>query len=132
MSGNDPREKLNEQLSHHIRIILKCTLPSPKYGRLLLASSPESRYPYVYPRDSSCAVQLLRRLAGSEAHYEAGPEAFELMKSMARFMKDALSDSGRWGQRYSLEGEDKSVYKQEDNMAMASPSCATTCFAPRG
>ena len=93
MSGNDPREKLNEQLSHHIRIILKCTLPSPKYGRLLLASSPESRYPYVYPRDSSCAVQLLRRLAGSEAHYEAGPEAFELMKWMP-FPIRADGDSG--------------------------------------
>ncbi len=117
MAEIDPREKLNEQLTHHLKIILKCTLPSTRHGRLLLASSPESRYPYVYPRDSSCAVHLLRRVASSEAHYDAGPQAFDLMKSMAHFMKEVFSVSGRWGQRYSLEGGDRSVYKQEDNMA---------------
>lgn len=117
MPGKENLDKLNQQLSHHMQIILKCTLPSKKYGRLLLASTPKSRYPYIYPRDTSCAVQLLRRVAGSEYHYDIEPQAFELMKSMAHFMRDVASDSGQWGQRYSLEGEDKSVYKQEDNMA---------------
>ena len=108
--------QLNDQLSHHMPIILRCTVPSKKYGRLLLASSPESRYPYVYPRDTSCAVQWLRRMAGSPFGYESGPQAFELMKSMAHFMKDSNSE-GKWGQRYSLKGEDKGIYKQEDNVA---------------
>ena len=57
--------QLNDQLSHHMQSILKCTVDSKKYGRLLLASPPESRYPYIYPRDTNCAVQLLRRVAGS-------------------------------------------------------------------
>jgi len=39
------------------------------------------------------------------------------MKSMAHFLKDALSRSGSWGQRYTLDGQDRSIYKQEDNVA---------------
>jgi len=118
MSASDKElSQLNDELSHHLQIILRCTVPSKKYGRLLLASSPESRYPYIYPRDTSCAVQWLRRVAGSPLGYESGPQAFELMKSIAHFMKDVCSESGKWGQRYSLEGEDKSIYRQEDNVA---------------
>ncbi|MFQ5926594.1 MAG: hypothetical protein ACE5MH_04075 [Terriglobia bacterium] len=108
---------LNEQLNQQMEIIVRCTAPSRKYGRVLLASPATSRYPYVYPRDSSCAVQLFRRLAGSKQGYEAADQAFELMKSMAHFMKGVVSKEGHWGQRYSLEGEDKSLYKQEDNVA---------------
>ena len=108
---------LNEQLSRHLEVILRCTAPSKKYGRLLLASPPESRYPYVYPRDSNFAVQLFRRIAGSEHGYDAAPQAFDLMKSMAHFLRDVLSQDGVWGQRYSLDGEDKGIYKQEDNVA---------------
>jgi GH15 family glucan-1,4-alpha-glucosidase len=109
--------KLNDQLSEHMDIILKCTTENKKYGKLLLASPPSSRYPYVYPRDTNCAVQLMRRLAGSTNDYDCREQAFEIMKSMAYFMKDCISEEGSWGQRYSLEGEDKSLYKQEDNVA---------------
>lgn len=109
--------KLNEQLTQQMDIILKCTISSEKYGRLLLASPPESRYPYVYPRDCNCAVQLFRRLAGSVVGYDVAGQAFDLMRSMAYFIKDVLSDSGYWGQRYGLDGCDKSIYKQEDNLA---------------
>ena len=108
--------ELNHQVKHHMEIILRCTAPSSKYGRLLLASRPTSRYPYVYPRDTSCAVQLFRRLAGSSSGYDVADQAFELMKSMAHFMKDVISPEGNWGQRYSLDGDDKSLYKQEDNV----------------
>jgi len=109
-------DTLNRQLTEHMKVILRCTVDSPKYGRLLLATPPESRYPYIYPRDVSCAVLYLRRVATSEVGYDAAPQAFELIRSIARFMKDAL-DSGGWGQRYSLEGESKGIYKQEDNVA---------------
>jgi hypothetical protein len=115
--GDRDLNQLNDQLSHHMQIILKCTVASKKYGRLLLASPPESRYPYIYPRDTSCAVQWFRRVAASPLGSDIGPQAFELMKSMAHFMKDIASDGGKWGQRYNLKGEDKSVYKQEDNVA---------------
>ncbi len=110
-------DKLNDQLNEHMGIILKCTIENKKYGRLLLASPPTSRYPYVYPRDTNCATQLLRRLAGSTNDYDCREQAFEILKSMAYFMKDCISDKGSWGQRYSLDGEDKSIYKQEDNVA---------------
>lgn len=109
--------KLNDQLSEHMDIIMKCTVENKKYGRLLLASPPTSRYPYVYPRDTSCAVQLFRRIAGSANDYDVREKAFEIMKSMAYFMKGSISEDGHWGQRYDLEGEDKSLYKQEDNVA---------------
>lgn len=109
--------KLNDQLSFHMKVLLKCTTPSKVHGPLLLASPREARYPYVYPRDTGCAVMLLRRLAGSPNGWDVGPQAFELMKSTAHFMRDTLSSAGHWGQRYSLEGEDKSIYKQEDNVA---------------
>ena len=108
---------LNDRINRHMEVILRCTSSSEKYGRLLLASPPDTRYPYVYPRDTSSAVQLFRRLARSEHGYDAGPQAFELMQSMARFLKDTLSADGCWGQRYSLAGEDKGIYKQEDNVA---------------
>ena len=100
-----------------VKIILKCTVPSEKYGRLLLASPPETRYPYVYPRDTSCAVQLFRRLVGSPAGYDAADDAFELMSSMAHFMKDVQEEDGSWGQRYHADGEGRHIYAQEDNIA---------------
>jgi len=40
--------KLNDQLNEQMDIILRCTIENKKYGRLLLASPPSSRYPYVY------------------------------------------------------------------------------------
>jgi GH15 family glucan-1,4-alpha-glucosidase len=110
-------QRLNDKLSEHMRIILKCTVPSKKYGRLLLASPPETRYPYVYPRDTSCAVQVFRRLVGSPAGYDAAGDAFELMRSMAYFIKDVQDEDGGWGQRYNMDGEARHIYKQEDNIA---------------
>lgn len=110
-------DALNDQLNGHFQIISRCMAPSDRYGRLLLASPPQTRYPYVYPRDTSSASQLFRRLAGSKYGYDVAPQAFELLKTMAHFMKDIQGKDGGWGQRYSLEGEDKSIYKQEDNVA---------------
>lgn len=112
------RTRLNDQINEHFKILRKCTVETDRYGRLLLASPPATRYPYIYPRDASSAVQLLRRIAAeSETDYDTADEAFQLMESMARFIKDVASDAGCWGQRYELTGETKSVYKQEDNIA---------------
>ena len=108
---------LNERLTAHMDTIERCTAPSRKYGPLLLASPSESRYPYMYPRDSACAAQLFRRLSGSASGYDAGPRAFALLESVARFIRDVQAPEGSWGQRYSIDGEDKSIYKQEDNVA---------------
>lgn len=108
---------LNTKLTRHMDIILRCSAPSSRFGKVLLATPPHSRYPYVYPRDTSAALQLFRRLAGSRHGYDAAPQAFALMHSMATFMRDTVSEDGNWGQRYTVEGEDRSIYKQEDNVA---------------
>ena len=117
--GNRKKElaQLNDQLSQHIEIIWRCTLESDKYGRVLLATPPNTRYPYIYPRDTSSAVSLFRRVTSSPSGYDAAPRAFELMQRMAHFFKDVFDERSGWGQRYNLEGENKSIYKQEDNLA---------------
>jgi hypothetical protein len=117
MAKEKDDQELNGKLSHHLDAILKCSVPSEKYGRLLLASPPDTRYPYIYPRDVSCAVQLFRRLAGSPDQFDAATPAFELMESMAHFLKDVQAADGSWVQRYNVAGEPRAIYKQEDNVA---------------
>ena len=109
--------ELAQQISHHLSFIAQCTIDTKKYGKLLLASPPHSRYPYLYPRDSHCAVQMLRRVAVSPHDFAEREDAYNLIASMAHFMKDARQTHGAWGQRFSLDGQDKSIYRQEDNMA---------------
>lgn len=113
--GPDP--ELDDKLSHHLRMMLECTIPSDRYGRILLATPPGTRYPYVYPRDSSCACQTLSRLAGSRVGYSCADDAYDLLRSTAEFMCDAQAEDGSWGQRYSVGGANKSIYRQEDNVA---------------
>jgi len=109
--------QLDQQISEHMGFISQCTAECESYGKVLLASPPDKRYPYVYPRDVASAVQLFRRIAGSRKGYSAGTESYSLMETMAYFLKDVQAKEGYWGQRYSLEGEDKGIYKQEDNTA---------------
>lgn len=119
MTRHSDFDQLNDQINRHMQVIHRCTLPSKEYGILLLASDPESRYPYIYPRDTSSAVQLFRRIVESDKGYDAADDALLLMRAMALFMRDVMADNGHWGQRYGVDGKDKSLYKQEDNVAHA-------------
>lgn len=110
-------EAVDDQVSFHLEVIGQCARETDRYGRLLLATPRRARYPYVYPRDCSCACQLLRRIAVSERSYEAADEAFELLRSTAEFIRDVQDEEGCWGQRYTIEGHNKSIYRQEDNLA---------------
>jgi len=105
---------LNESLSQHLDVITKCTINS-KQGTILLATFLESRYPYVYPRDSACASMLFRKIVEKDL----GPceDTFKLLKGIARFIAYVQDDNGEWMQRYGLNGQDKSIYVQEDNTA---------------
>lgn len=87
-------DSTNEQLSYHFGVMQRCTVETEKYGRLLLATPPDTRYPYVYPRDVRAAIILLRRIACSEAGYDMAKPAFDLIESTARFMKDACKATG--------------------------------------
>ncbi|MDA2919050.1 hypothetical protein MYX76_06070 [Desulfobacterota bacterium AH_259_B03_O07] len=124
---NDRLDTLNDQLNKHISIITRCSVEIEKYGPVLLSSPPDKRYPYFYPRDINCASQLLRRLSVSD--YDSSNQAFSLLKACAHFIKDFQREDGYWGQRYSLTGEDKSIYKQEDNVAHGIIICCNYLLA---
>jgi GH15 family glucan-1,4-alpha-glucosidase len=117
MNNSTNYDQLDQRITEHLGYILQCTASCKKYGRVLLASPPDKRYPYVYPRDVASAMQLFRRISGSRKGYSAAAESYDLMETMAHFIKDVQAEQGYWGQRYSLEGEDKGIYKQEDNTA---------------
>ncbi len=107
--------ELETELEAHFKIIQSCSVESKDGETILLAARPESRYPYFYPRDVACASELLAFLSTSE--YSFADDAYKLLTSLANFVLKALNNDGYLGQRYSLSGEEKSVYKQEDNNA---------------
>ena len=109
--------KLDEQLALHMEFIEQCAAEDDEGRQVLLATPPENRYLYVYPRDCSCAAQLFRRLAGSRAGYSAGPLVYRLLEDMASFIRRAQAPDGSWGQRYDLDASSKAIYVQEDNVA---------------
>jgi len=104
----------NRDINKHLDIISQCTVDTDA-GSALLATLPGSRYPYVYPRDSACASRFLYKLIISPL--KAGDIAFRLLGEIARFILHCQRDDGYWGQRYGIMGEDKGIYKQEDNVA---------------
>ena len=108
------KDKLCEKLSEHLEIIKKCSITS-EHGTVLLATILESRYPYVYPRDSACASMMFRQMA--EKDLDSNGDAFSMLKGMAKFIAYVQDESGKWGQRYGLNGQDKAIYIQEDNTA---------------
>ncbi len=105
---------LNRGIYRHLDIISQCVIDTER-GGALLATMPGSRYPYVYPRDSACASRFLFTTALSPLR--ASNTAFRLLGEIARFILHCQRDDGYWGQRYGTAGEDKAIYRQEDNVA---------------
>jgi len=106
---------LDEELSFHFNVIRKCMLET-KNGIAVYATFPTKRYPYVYPRDTAACVRYLYYLHKLE-NENYGERAFKLMEEISKFILSVQSASGRWHQRYSIEGKNMSLYKQEDNTA---------------
>ena len=102
-----------KELRYHLDIIEKCKKQGPK-GTALLATLPGKRYPYVYPRDAASCSRFLAKLSQVS---EFKKESLDLLEGMARFILSIQRDDGYWGQRYRLNGEDASIYRQEDNIA---------------
>ena len=88
------KDKLCEKLSEHLEIIKKCSITS-EHGTVLLATILESRYPYVYPRDSACASMMFRQMA--EKDLDSNGDAFSMLKGMAKFIAYVQDESGKWG-----------------------------------
>lgn len=108
------KDKLCEKLSEHLEVIKKCSIQTEQ-GTVLLATILESRYPYVYPRDSSSASMLFRQMV--EKDLDSNGDAFNILNGMAKFIAYVQDESGKWEQRYGLNGQNKAIYVQEDNTA---------------
>ncbi|XVH31909.1 glucoamylase [Haloferacaceae archaeon DSL9] len=82
-------------------------------GAVPLASDPDNRYPYAYPRDIASITRawLLALRAGIDPN-----RCCERIVDAARFIL-AVGDDGRWYQRYDLDGTPTAIYVQEDNIA---------------
>ena len=51
--------------------------------------------------------------------------AFTLLREVAAFIAFVQREDGHWGQRYEVSGDDKSIYRQEDNVAHGGAALAT-------
>lgn len=123
------KDKLCEKLSEHLEVIKKCSIQTEQ-GTVLLATTLESRYPYVYPRDSSSASMLFRQMV--EKDLDSNGDAFSILRGMAKFIAYVQDESGKWEQRYGLNGQNKAIYVQEDNTAYGAIILANyllTCYS---
>ncbi len=110
------------KITEHLDVIERCSILT-NGRRALLAGLPDARYPYVYPRDVWAAVRLLSEVALSDLLLS--DRAFTLLREVVAFIAYVQREDGHWGQRYEVSGEDKSIYRQEDNVAYAGSALAT-------
>ncbi|WP_411965971.1 glucoamylase [Haloferax sp. YSMS24] len=83
-------------------------------GAVPLASDPDHRYPYAYPRDIACITRAW--LAAIRVGIDVEQSRTHVVDA-ARFHLAVQDDDGAWQQRYALDGTDKGIYVQEDNVA---------------
>lgn len=97
----------------HLDVLDELSYDAEVDGAVPLASDPDNRYPYVYPRD----VASITRAWLTALRHGVRPDACrDRVVDAARFLI-AVEDDGWWYQRYGLDGTDQSIYQQEDNVA---------------
>ena len=109
---DSPTTALDEP-TFHLDVLDDLVYPAECAGSVPLASDPDDRYPYAYPRDIACITKAW--LHAVESGVRPG-ECRENILGAARFFLAAQDDRGRWRQRYALDGTDKGIYQQEDNV----------------
>lgn len=97
----------------HLDVLDRLTYNADTTGAVPLASEPENRYPYAYPRD---VASITRAWLMALRHGVRSDACRNHIVDAARFLVDVQSD-GWWYQRYALDGADSSIYHQEDNIA---------------
>ncbi|MFH5801246.1 glucoamylase [Haladaptatus sp. CMAA 1911] len=110
----------------HLDVLEDLVYPAECAGSVPLASDPDDRYPYAYPRDIACITKAWLHAV------EAGVRPDRCRKhvfDVARFFLVAQEDDGRWRQRYALDGTDRGIYKQEDNVGHGLQILANAVFA---
>lgn len=98
---------------HHLAVLDELVYDADTDGAVPLASDPDNRYPYAYPRDIACITRAWLAAAQSDVRSDASADR---IVDAAKFML-AVQQDGRWKQRYSLSGESRAIYVQEDNVA---------------
>lgn len=97
----------------HLDVLAKLSYDADVDGTVPLASDPDNRYPYVYPRD---IASITRAWLTALRHRVRPDKCRDRIIEAARFLI-ATQDDGWWYQRYGLDGTDQSIYQQEDNIA---------------
>ncbi|OYT53702.1 MAG: hypothetical protein B6U72_05075 [Candidatus Altiarchaeales archaeon ex4484_2] len=59
----------------------------------IMASPPEARYPYIYPRDLALTLRVMNEL-----------KDYQRVKKSLNFLLKAQRETGEWAQRYDQEG----------------------------
>jgi GH15 family glucan-1,4-alpha-glucosidase len=98
-------------------IIDLCAIETAK-GKAVCATPRGSRYPYVYPRDNAQCARALGKLVTYSKNPAIVNRAFQLLEQIALYMLEVQRGDGYWSQRYDVEGEDRAIYRQEDNTAL--------------
>jgi GH15 family glucan-1,4-alpha-glucosidase len=98
-------------------IIEMCAIDTIK-GKAVCATPRGSRYPYVYPRDNAQCARALGKLVTSSKNQQIVDRAFALLEEIARYLLAVQREDGYWSQRYDVEGTDRAIYRQEDNVAL--------------
>ncbi|WP_423747219.1 glucoamylase (plasmid) [Haladaptatus sp. SPP-AMP-3] len=110
----------------HLDVLDDLVYPADCDGSVPLASDPDDRYPYAYPRDIACITKSW--LGAVEADVRPDRCRRHILDA-ARFFLDAQEEGGQWRQRYALDGTDRGIYRQEDNVGHGLRVLAHAVFA---
>ncbi len=102
---------------HDLDVIDLCAIETAK-GKAVCATPRGSRYPYVYPRDNAQCARALGKLVTYSQSRDVVDRAFSLLEHIALYVLAVQRDDGFWGQRYDVDGNDRAIYRQEDNVAL--------------
>ncbi|WP_266081458.1 glucoamylase [Haladaptatus caseinilyticus] len=123
---NDPTTKALDDPTFHLDVLDSLVYPADCEGSVPLASDPDDRYPYAYPRDIASITKAW--LGATEAGIRPSECRRHIVDS-ARFLLAAQDEMGRWRQRYALDGTDSGIYQQEDNVGHGLRVLAHAVFA---
>jgi GH15 family glucan-1,4-alpha-glucosidase len=113
----DNMTEADASIWHDLDVIELCAIETAK-GTAVCATPRGSRYPYVYPRDNAQCARALGKLVTYSKNQAIIDRSFALLEQIARYLLAVQRVDGYWGQRYDVDGNDRAIYRQEDNIAL--------------
>jgi GH15 family glucan-1,4-alpha-glucosidase len=110
-------EVADTAMQRDLDVIDLCAIQTAR-GTAVCATPRGSRYPYVYTRDNAQCARALGKLVTYCKNPAIVDRAFTLLEQIARYLLAMQRADGYWSQRYDVEGNDKAIYRQEDNVAL--------------